>query len=522
MEGIHPGLTPDALTEAARIASSDLEMGLWLHRALGAMAELDRWNAALESLGGDYRPIANGKSLREELEEYRRDLRVPLRALARALAVDGTDYECLHDELERVKLPDALEAVRWTLSFRDAVSIVLGPLESRIVRDLAVALRDASETTGFVSVLQRSGLGVDPLIDPAQVHGENDRLCARLIDDVARTAIVWCGRVQLSAGGWADVESLKGSVAARVRSGQGFLQRFDEPKAFAEVRAGVPRGTSLVADGPYAPLWQALDAAASVAELLVGLGLATGDLEGASEILLRQEEVARRKKRLLPIAGGEFDTAAENLGALFDHIRNGSAIPEALDMMAVSQLASVAARRRDSPSGRGGTPPRGRGRRYASQELKNAIALAGEIRAYRWLLATYGPAVGPDCWLSSLGVHAFPANTSDDGAGCDFRLKIPDSKFTLHLEVKATPGEEEAFELGSSEIELAREVLSSRRRKKDLFRILHVLDVFSPTPTPVLLPNPYDPNQRVFRIDEGGVRMRYRRAQPAPGTVEPT
>ena len=73
--------------------------------------------------------------------------------------------------------------------------------------------------------------------------------------------------------------------------------------------------------------------------------------------------------------------------------------------------------------------------------------------------------------------------------------------------MKATQSEDEVFELGSSEVELAIE-LANRRKKK--FIILHVLDALSDTPYFRLLPNPYDKKYNAkYRFEEAGLRVRY-------------
>jgi hypothetical protein len=142
--------------------------------------------------------------------------------------------------------------------------------------------------------------------------------------------------------------------------------------------------------------------------------------------------------------------------------------------------------------------------------LKNAIGLAGEIHVFRWLKATYGDAVTPECWISSLRRHVFPGNYDDD-YGCDFRFKLPETSVELFLEVKASLDAGDSFELGISETRLAMK-LTQQRRKRRLFRIVHVLNAFSASPIPILLPNPYETgSQNHFRIDDTGVRLRYRR-----------
>lgn len=142
--------------------------------------------------------------------------------------------------------------------------------------------------------------------------------------------------------------------------------------------------------------------------------------------------------------------------------------------------------------------------------------MAGEIHAFRRLQSQYGAAVvTSSSWISRISVSAFPENASfaDDGAGCDFRFMTEEGT-TFHIEVKSSVGEDESFVLGSSEIRLAMELARpKRRRQKDRFLILRVLNSMSGQPTFQVLPNPYDGRYTaLFDIVEAGARVRYRLA----------
>ena len=141
-----------------------------------------------------------------------------------------------------------------------------------------------------------------------------------------------------------------------------------------------------------------------------------------------------------------------------------------------------------------------------SQAMKDLVGLAGEIHAFRALQKYYGvETVGPSSWMSENSRHKYPENTTDDGYGCDF--VIHKNGKTHYVEVKATQAEDEAFELGSSEVELA--IDSANRRKKE-FVILHVLNALGDAPSIRLLPNPYDKKHRVkYHFEEAGLRVRY-------------
>jgi hypothetical protein len=138
--------------------------------------------------------------------------------------------------------------------------------------------------------------------------------------------------------------------------------------------------------------------------------------------------------------------------------------------------------------------------------MRDLIGLCGEIHVYRALDKDYGPEViGPSNWVSENSRYWFPENDGNDNWGCDFAIHR-DGK-THYIEVKATQGEDDSFELGSSEIELA---VDMANRRKEEFGILHVMDALSERPRFRLLPNPYDKRYKgKYRFENAGLRIRY-------------
>ena len=91
-------------------------------------------------------------------------------------------------------------------------------------------------------------------------------------------------------------------------------------------------------------------------------------------------------------------------------------------------------------------------------------------------------------------------------SSCDFIIRSPDGK-TYYIEVKATQGDDESVELGSSEVRLA---IEKAGKRKEVFQIIHVLNALSTEPQFRFLPNPYDKKYRTkFRFEEAGLRIRY-------------
>ena len=136
-----------------------------------------------------------------------------------------------------------------------------------------------------------------------------------------------------------------------------------------------------------------------------------------------------------------------------------------------------------------------------------SLALLVKSMRYRALQKAYGVR---NYWSKLLDIRKqlsqiFGKCILNDGCGCDF--VIHKDKKVYYIEVKATQVEDEAFELGSSEVELA---IASANRTKKKFMILHVLNALEDAPSIRLLPNPYDKKHRAkYHFEEAGFRVRY-------------
>ena len=146
--------------------------------------------------------------------------------------------------------------------------------------------------------------------------------------------------------------------------------------------------------------------------------------------------------------------------------------------------------------------PKGR----LAQEMKDLIGLAGEIHAYRILQKTFNSAVvNSNNWISENSTYTFPSNAVSDNYGCDFEFKYNKKKY--YIEVKASQGDEEIFELGISEIRKAIEIANKRKEK---FLILHITNALSDSPRFRFLPNPYDKKyNKSYRIFNAGLKIQY-------------
>jgi hypothetical protein len=256
-----------------------------------------------------------------------------------------------------------------------------------------------------------------------------------------------------------------------------------------------------------------LDGSNGIRDALTALGITDEDLETARAKLDDYKEEQRRRKRLVGVCGGEFDNSEENLSALWSHIcgqlndeRLG--LLESVDFHKFAKIGKIGAR---SKKKRTTIKPRVRGPKpRLTKSMEELIGLAAEIHAFRMLQRTYGTAVVHQLtWISRNSNYVFANNETDDGRGCDFIIHY--SGTTFYIEVKGSQGDDDTFKLGSSEIDLARELTAKRRKHKEIFLVLHVTNALSEEPAFRLLPNPYDAKyQSMFMIEDADTRVRYK------------
>jgi len=143
-----------------------------------------------------------------------------------------------------------------------------------------------------------------------------------------------------------------------------------------------------------------------------------------------------------------------------------------------------------------------------TQSMEDLIGLLGEIHAFRALRKKYGVAiVGPSNWISENSTYVFPKNLVSDIYGYDFKLQANGKIY--YIEVKSSQGDEQVFELVSSEIRKAIEIANKRKEK---YIIFHVTEALSSKPIFQFLPNPYDKQYRnAYKIFDAGLRIQYDR-----------
>lgn len=493
-------LSSKKILDLVRNSDDYYMLGKRLYELLGGTAELDKWNRVLKRIGE--KQIVN----REAEEGYRNHLKevhVPLQALLAHILLRSSEAGAFKDlsmELVTIPFPQELAEQFWEIDFNHAIQHTVSLFKRW--HALPQEISAVEESTSPEDLRSRLlAVGVDPQADPFIINKQNRDICRDLLLRFQQVAIAWCLRRGLSPLSWEKTaEDLLVNFQNYFDHGA-YLAQSNEKNCFLLLK-------SLPREAAHVEFWNAVDHASDLPSFIKSLSLSSEDLEGAGKALEDYKEKKRRQNRLVSICGKDFDSSEENIGNLWN-LFNDEIDVDTLPETKIENIAKLADMPTKKKKGgkketKEGTDKRG-GRR--SKVLENLIGFAGEIHAYRMLSKTYGNlVVHPATWKSSNSVHVFPNNTADDSFGCDF--VISHMKKNYHIEVKASSGDDETFELGSSEI---RHAMDLTRKRNEIFLILHVNDVFSHTPRFRVLPNPYDPRyQKLYFIEDAGARVRYK------------
>ena len=495
-------LRTDDILEVLRKSNTFHHLGSTLYELFGGTFQLGRWNQALTHLNES--PVKN-EDAAEQFKYHLECARVPLRSIMRRIVRDHPGaflFNDLTEDLDNTQCPEEYGDTYWNVKFELVMQQVkLFYVKVGASSEEINAIDQAKSVEDLIQSLH--DLELEPTVDPLQIYAQNRDCCQKLLEKVQQAGILWSLRTKASSSYWdKDVDDLMLPVDA-ILEREGFADLWNNAGCFAALK-------NLSHDELPNSFWEKLAKASGFETFVASLGISVEELGSAKERLEHQKEKVRERKRMVTVCGKDFDSAEDNLGELWNHINeniNEKALPE-ISPDRIAKLKEISSRPR-SP-GNGGsrtrlTKPRGR----MSKAKKNLIGLAGEIHAYRVLLKTYGPTViNPDCWKSENGLRKFPNRIVDDSFGCDFVVNHRGK--TYHIEVKATEGNEESFELGVTEIRHAVKVANKKNLR---FVILHITKALSSEPEYHFLPNPYDRQyQKSYDIENAGLRIRYRKA----------
>ncbi len=489
----------DKVLSIVRDATGLKSVGYKVWKVLGDQAQLDQWNKAL--LESSESVVSNDQA-NAQFQEHLDSVRTMLRAIIRRTMRDNPKlggFTALDDRLLETDCPCEYAGKYWVVNFNHVMKIILDVLaEWGVEPSVVTAVEYASTKEELRDKLM--GLGLELDIDPVSIQADNEKMFKEFLEKVQQIAIAWCLKENLDEGVWGQDYAVFETQLTEVFAKIAFVDIWDEAMCFKVLR-------KINQSQTYKRLWDVINAVSSVNKLMDILHISEEELGTANGQLEQRKQEQYIQKKTVNVCGKDFVNTEDNLPDLWDHICEAIE-DDSVATVNLSDLEELNDQRVSKKRKKGNKKPthkkKSKGR--MSQSMKDIVGLAGEIHAFRTLQKSFGgEIVGPSSWISENSRHKYPENTTNDGYGCDFEI-FKNGKIH-YVEVKATQAEDETFELGSSEVELA--IDSANRRKKE-FVILHVLNARSDSPQFRLLPNPYDRKYKdKYKFEEAGLRVRY-------------
>ncbi|MDP9984844.1 hypothetical protein J2W14_004271 [Pseudarthrobacter oxydans] len=347
--------------------------------------------------------------------------------------------------------------------------------------DLADERIDSLMTIEFGQILDRNDLP-----DWDQVREANGKPLHERLQAVSRTIKAWCAREgTIPAASWSD-----GAAPDAVRKSLDSVGALD---------------FDVVDDITLMRWLDRLDLWPSGMELtldMVKLGLTDGDVEAQESAAAAERRATLRRLRQVTLHGKVVDLD-ETMSGFVEAVQkllegNPKSLQTPYQTSRLQDVAPGSGNNRTSS-----TRPKGQRVQRMSDTQRNAVGLAGELIAYRWLLDRDPGHVDELCWKSTNSSLAIVGQLGDDGLGYDF--EVPRKTGNVMYEVKATQGDWGMIELGETEVRCAQEYA-----RTDRWRLLVVEEALSMSPRILMLPNPFRPDSRsLFRFVGNSVRLRF-------------
>ena len=489
----------DDVLSIVRDAAGLKSVGYKAWEILGDQAQLDQWNKVLSQSSES---LVSNDQANAQFQEHMDSCRTIMRSIIRHTIrkhPESRGFKDFEAELSILECPREYAENYWVMAFPEVMNKVRDILVEWDTDSDVIALVESAASVEELRD-QLDELGLEPDLDPIEIHADNRKIFSRVLEEIQKAALAWCIRENADAGMWGQDNSIFDTQLVDDFAKTAFVEIWDEALCFTLIGK---LNKSQVHEG----FWTALGMSSTVSELMDRLGISDAEMAKARDRLEERKQKQELQKRTVKVCGVDFVNSEENLNNLWEHILgavedDNVATADLSDLEELKDQGASKKRKKGNKKPTNKKKPKGR----MSQAMKDLVGLAGEIHAFRALQKFYGvETVGPSSWISENSRHKYPENTTDDGYGCDF--VIHKNGKTHYVEVKATQAEDEAFELGSSEVELA--IDSANRRKKE-FVILHVLDALSDSPQFRLLPNPYDRKHKgKYHFEEAGLRVRY-------------
>ncbi|MEK4485121.1 DUF3883 domain-containing protein [Psychrobacillus sp. FSL H8-0484] len=230
------------------------------------------------------------------------------------------------------------------------------------------------------------------------------------------------------------------------------------------------------------------------------------EIEDVEELIENEKEKQLRKKRLVNIFGQEFDSDEsnhKNLGKLVNTLDN-NVLSSTGNFDQPMSLKELELPQRNQPSKNSGNKNGGSPSRPGKQ-IQAMVGRVGELIIYNYLKHHHKDFT-PENWVSENSRIEFEEKNANDSLGYDF--EIIEGNKTFHIEVKATIGQDNKFEMGSSETSQAK---IDAKKKNSEYVIAFITNTFK-DPQIYWLPNPYSKEgEKLFSLTDVGVRVKFRK-----------
>ena len=482
------------LLSAARQSRDDHAMGLAAWHVLGDVAQLPAWNTALARLDDRYEVIEN-YDVASQTAEHIEAATALLRALARHIALTTHNPDLFHEletAVESTKPGADWSTTWWEVPFdavldavADAYAEVPGAEQHLHLLAHAATLDELQER------FRERAIAVEP--SPYDIARRNRDALSEALADLHDLHRLW-----LELNDDATAPPARPVLPDELDS-RAYLRTWSEVDL-------LDHSLHIIADSPFTA---ACGGCTSLNEIRDSLGLDNKAVEARRRQRREQRRKAERQRRTFDVAGIPFEFGTASFGKLFHRL---NALPDPVGPRAsrgmFTALASLPRTGRTrGTAGQGGTTSYLR----PSPELRELVGVVDEMHAYRFLRHEFGTAtITPDAWISEIRLQVLPLvvgepdNTSDS-LGYDFQFTHRRTR--LHVEVKATAGDETQFELGISEIRAATRLARGRGGS---WQILRVRRALSSSPEFDWLPNPFQEGfKQQFRLHKGGMRVSY-------------
>ena len=240
------------------------------------------------------------------------------------------------------------------------------------------------------------------------------------------------------------------------------------------------------------------------------LEIETADIEAVGAKAREEAEKREAKGRSVEFDGQDVDPRIADWTGISDVI--GEKLSRTMKRTALGTLAGlVPVTKRIGGVGGGAAGGSNNVTRGMPQAKRDMIGRLGELIVYHWLKERFPDQDIDAAWVSKNGNEQLGRSQGSDDLGFDFRVEY--RRQTWHIEVKASVGDQQRFEMGETEVRAARD--AARPRSNTRYVIVYVANPHNPANARIdVLPNPMSPEaDGVLDLLGEGVRFGFKRRQ---------